>query len=59
MNILVVLVPVSLLLGGLGLFAFIWSLRANQYEDLAGDAARVLLDESLEKAPKKGLEKDT
>ena len=52
MNILVVLVPMSLLLGGLGLFAFIWSLRANQYEDLAGDAARVLLAENIEQNPR-------
>ncbi|MFT7105760.1 MAG: cbb3-type cytochrome oxidase maturation protein, partial [Yoonia sp.] len=34
MNILVVLIPVSLILGGLGLAAFLWSLRNNQYEDL-------------------------
>ena len=45
MNVLVFLVPVSLVLGGLGLAAFFWSIRADQYEDLEGDAARILLDE--------------
>ena len=45
MNILVVLIPVSLLLGGVGLAAFLWSLRANQYEDLEGDAWRILSDD--------------
>lgn len=44
MNVLVVLVPVSMILSALALLAFLWSLRANQYEDLEGDAERILLD---------------
>ncbi len=46
MNVLVILVPVSIFLSGLALAAFLWSLRANQYEDLEGDAERILLDPS-------------
>lgn len=42
MNILVILIPVSLALGGLGLAAFLWSLRTNQYDDPEGDARRIL-----------------
>jgi len=45
MNILIVLIPVSVCLGALGLVACIWTLRHGQYEDLEGDAARVLLDD--------------
>jgi len=45
MNVLVLLIPVSLFLGGLGLAAFIWSLRGRQYDDPEGHAARILLDE--------------
>lgn len=45
MDVLIVLIPVALLLGGLGLAAFLWSLKANQYEDLDGAAQRILLDE--------------
>lgn len=45
MNVLVFLIPVSLVLGGLGLVAFLWTLRSNQYEDLDGDAWRILLDD--------------
>ncbi|MEL6551568.1 MAG: cbb3-type cytochrome oxidase assembly protein CcoS [Pseudomonadota bacterium] len=45
MNILVVLVPCSLLLGLGALAAFIWTLRHRQYDDLEGDAARILLEE--------------
>lgn len=44
MNVLAILIPVSLCLGGLGLLAFLWSLRADQYEDLDGAAWRVLLE---------------
>lgn len=45
MNILFILIPVSLILGGLGLAAFLWSLRSNQYDDLEGDAWRILTDD--------------
>lgn len=45
MNVLVILIPVSLILGGLGLAAFVWTLRSNQYSDPDGDAARILLED--------------
>jgi cbb3-type cytochrome oxidase maturation protein len=45
MNVLVVLIPVSLILGGIGLCAFIWTLKSDQYEDMEGDAARILLND--------------
>jgi cbb3-type cytochrome oxidase maturation protein len=47
MTILVVLVPLALALGGLGLVAFLWSLRSGQYDDLEGAAVRVLADDDL------------
>ena len=43
-----VLMPVALLLGLIGLAAFLWSIRANQYEDLDGAAHRILLDDDLD-----------
>lgn len=43
MDILVWLIPISLLLGALGLGAFMWTLHARQYDDPAGDAERILL----------------
>ncbi|MEM6406797.1 MAG: cbb3-type cytochrome oxidase assembly protein CcoS [Pseudomonadota bacterium] len=45
MNVLVFLIPVSLTLGGLGLLAFVWSLKARQYDDPEGHAVRILNDE--------------
>lgn len=39
------LVPIALGMGAVGLMAFLWSVRSNQYEDLDGAAERVLLDQ--------------
>ena len=48
MSILSLLIPTSLVLGLIGLAAFLWSVRSGQYEDLQGSAERVLLDEDDE-----------
>ncbi len=45
MTVLAWLVPVALGLGGLGLAAFLWSLRSGQYDDLEGAGWRALDDE--------------
>ncbi len=45
MEVLVILIPVSLFLGLLGLLAFVWTLRSRQYEDPDGDSQRILTDE--------------
>jgi cbb3-type cytochrome oxidase maturation protein len=44
MQILLILIPVSLALGLLGLAAFLWTLRHRQYDDPDGDAARILTE---------------
>ena len=45
MEILAVLIPVSLFLGGIGLSAFLWALKTRQFEDPKGDANRILTGE--------------
>jgi cbb3-type cytochrome oxidase maturation protein len=45
MEVLVFLVPLALLLGGLGLVGFLWSLRNGQYDDLDGAAWRAIADD--------------
>lgn len=45
MTSLLILIPVALLLGGLGLAAFLWSLKSGQYDDMEGPAWRVLDDD--------------
>jgi cbb3-type cytochrome oxidase maturation protein len=46
-TVLLYLVPAALALGGVGLCAFLWSLRAGQYDDLDGAALRVLEDDDI------------
>ncbi|MGK9051044.1 cbb3-type cytochrome oxidase assembly protein CcoS [Xaviernesmea oryzae] len=48
MNMLVYLIPIALFLGGLGLCAFLWSLKSGQYEDLEGASWRMLRDDPPE-----------
>ncbi len=47
------LIPVALLLGGLGLAGFIWALKSGQFEDLEGAAYRALEDDPPAKDDKK------
>lgn len=42
MNILTILIPISLVLGGVGLLAFVYTVRSDQYDDPDGDAQRIL-----------------
>ena len=42
MNVLAYLIPISLILGGVGLWAFVYTVRAKQYDDPAGNAQRIL-----------------
>jgi len=51
MNGLVILIPAALILGLLGLAAFLWSLKSGQYEDLDGAAERILYDDDDEVVP--------
>lgn len=44
MSSLVFLVPLALVLGGAALWAFLWSLRSGQYDDMDGAAHRILMD---------------
>ena len=42
---LVLLIPVALGLGLIGLAAFFWTIKSGQYDDLEGAAARILEDD--------------
>lgn len=39
------LIPVALVLGGIGLVAFLWALKSGQFEDLDGAAHRILFED--------------
>lgn len=41
------LIPVALLLGGIGLAGFLWALKSGQFDDLDGAANRILFDDDI------------
>ena len=45
MEVLVILVPLALVLGLIGLLGFLWSLKSGQYDDLEGAAWRAIADD--------------
>ncbi len=53
MEVLVILVPLALALGLGGLFAFLWSLKSGQYDDLEGAAWRAISDDDDLPPPQK------
>jgi cbb3-type cytochrome oxidase maturation protein len=48
MSYLAFLVPIAILLGLVGLAAFMWTLSSGQYDDLEGAAERILFDDEQE-----------
>ncbi len=45
MDIIYTLIPLMIGLGLIGVIIFIWSVRNGQYDDLEGDANRILMDD--------------
>jgi len=45
MSILFVLIPLSLVLLAIGIWAFFWAVRNEQFEDLDSPAWQILLDD--------------
>jgi len=48
MSVLVYLIPIALILGGLGLAGFLWAARSGQFDDPDGSAQRILFDDDDE-----------
>ena len=45
MDIFYVITIAAIILGGLGVWLFIWTLKSGQYEDMDGAAQRILIDD--------------
>lgn len=45
MTNLLMLIPVALVLGAIGLAAFLWALKSGQFDDLDGAAYRILFED--------------
>lgn len=51
MEIMFLLVPISVVLVFLIAYAFWWSVRSGQFDDLEGPGYRVIMDDDAPKAP--------
>ena len=51
MNILYLLIPLSLVLLGFAIWAFIWAIRSGQFDDMEGPAHRILMDDDDPRVP--------
>ena len=58
MEIIYLLIPLSLILVGLIIWAFLWSIRSGQFDDLEGPAYRILMDDDDRPPAENGLEED-
>lgn len=58
MEVMTVLLPLALLLGGFFIFAFIWSTKKGQYDDLETPRFRMLLDDQKITKPNPLLKKE-
>ncbi|WP_273144859.1 cbb3-type cytochrome oxidase assembly protein CcoS [Halomonas sp.] len=59
MSILYLLIPLSLILLGLAVWAFFWAVKNDQFEDLEGPAYRILFDDDANDIPPEQRRQDT
>jgi cbb3-type cytochrome oxidase maturation protein len=45
MDIFYVITIAAIILGALGVWLFVWTLKSGQYEDMDGAAQRILIDD--------------
>lgn len=45
MDVLLYLIPIALVMGVIGLVAFMWALKSGQFDDPEGAANRILRDD--------------
>lgn len=58
MTILLILVPISLALLGLAIWAFLWAVKSGQYDDLDSPSIDMLRDESKPMPPAEAAKPD-
>ena len=55
MNILLALIPISLLLLGAAIWAFLWAVRGGQFDDLDTPALDMLADDEAPRPARRSL----
>lgn len=56
MDVIYGLIPGMLLLGLLGVIVFFWAARSGQFDDMEGEANRILMDDDLQPEKRKKSE---
>ena len=51
MDALLMLTVAAVVLGGIGVAVFFWTLSSGQYDDLDGAAERILIDDEADEGP--------
>ena len=51
MTILYVLIPLAVVLMGIAVWFFFWSVKSGQYDDMEGPAHRILMDDDDPRIP--------
>ena len=57
MNIIYLLIPLGLLLVGIGIAVFFWAVRSGQYDDLESPAMSIVMDDDTKPAAENRREK--
>ena len=57
MEIIYLLIPLSLVLIGVIIWAFFWAVRSGQFDDLEGPAHRILMDDDSVSSGSSGKDK--
>jgi cbb3-type cytochrome oxidase maturation protein len=64
MDIILMLIPAALLISAAAFIVFYWSVKSDQYEDMEGEAYRILMDDDDDMIPgnkqrlEQGLDKE-
>lgn len=51
MEVLYLLIPLAVILAGVIVWAFFWSVKSGQFDDLEGPAHRILMDDDKPHVP--------
>lgn len=51
MNIVLILIPITLVLVSVGILVFNWAVKSGQYDDLEGPAHRILYEDDRDMIP--------
>jgi len=57
MDIVILLIPIAIILAGLAIWAFFWSVNSGQFDDLESPAHRILYDDDDDLIPEDARQK--